>query len=223
MRRVISVIFILIGVLLLLVPFGGKLYNDYQQKKMMEAFEKDIELSFQEANEELSKLSAHPEQVSEQREFEISDVDTNTNQKIDLGTVIGILSIEKLKINLPIMEGVSEKQLSKGIGHMPATAVPGEKDGNSGLAGHRGHTFSVFFSRLNEMKRGDHIHIRMKDKLLKYEVYEQKIIEPDDFSVLNPKTGQSLITLITCHPLNSDRYRLIVHAKLIEENHIGEE
>lgn len=223
MRRVISIIFVIIGLLLMLIPFAGNLYNDYQQKKMMETFEKEIALSFQQTNDELSKLTAHPEEAVEEKDFEISDVDTNTNQIIDLGTVIGILSIEKLKINLPIMEGTSEKQLSRGIGHMPATAIPGEKDGNSGLAGHRGHTFSVFFSRLNEMKRGDHIYIRMKDKMLKYEVYEQRIIEPDDFSVLNPKTGQSLITLITCHPLNSDRYRLIVHAKLIEENRIGEE
>lgn len=223
MRKILSTLLIIVGVGLILTPIVGRFYNDYRQKKMLEEFNKEIQLSFEQTNDELSKMVANPEISEEKRQYEISDVDTNTNQKIDLGTVIGILSIPRLEINLPIMEGTTEKQLSQAIGHLPATAMPGAKGGNCALAGHRGHTFSVFFNRLNEMEVGDPLFIRTRDKMLTYEVYEQKIIDPTDFSILEPVEGESVVTLITCHPLYSDKHRLIVHAKLTEENIITKE
>lgn len=225
MKKWMSVLLIVVGILLMSVPFAGKLYNDYQQKKLMDEFNQEILTSFIQMNEELSKLQEQTEESLQEEtvEFSVSDIDTNTNQKIDLGAVIGILSIEKLKINLPILQGTSESQLTKAIGHMPETALPGEKDGNSALAGHRGHTFSVFFSDLDQMEKGDEIYIRTKEKMLKYEVYSQKVIHPTDFSVLKPKKGESIITLITCHPRNSNAKRLIVQAKLVEENVVPEE
>lgn len=220
MRKVLSILLILVGVGLILFPLAGKMYNDYQQKKMMDEFNQEILRSFVQMNEDLAKIDEQQSQEAsaETVDFQISDIDTNTNRQIDLGSVIGILSIEKLKINLPIMQGTSEAQLSKAIGHMPETALPGEKDGNSALAGHRGHTFSVFFSDLDQMEKGDQVFIRTTDKMLRYEVFSQKVIKPTDFSVLEPKKGQSIITLITCHPRNSNAKRLIVQAKLVEEN-----
>ena len=50
---------------------------------------------------------------------------------------------------------------------------------------------------------------------LTYEVYETKIINPDDISELEIQEGQDIITLITCHPYRINTQRYIIKAKRV--------
>ena len=56
----------------------------------------------------------------------------------------------------------------------------------------------------------------------KYEVYDILIVKPTDIHVLEPDLDVPTITLITCHPMYSNKQRLIVKAKLIEEKPLSE-
>lgn len=45
-------------------------------------------------------------------------------------------------------------------------------------------------------------------------MFEKKVVTPDKVDVLNPIEGKSVVTLITCHPLYSNKQRLVVFAEL---------
>ena len=114
---------------------------------------------------------------------------------------------------MPIVEGTTEANLSVGIGHIPGTAGLG-KPGNSALAGHRNYTFGRFFSRLDELKKGDKVILVTKTDTYTYIVYDKLVVLPTNVSVLNYKEKDNIITLITCTPMNKSTHRLIVHARL---------
>jgi LPXTG-site transpeptidase (sortase) family protein len=54
-----------------------------------------------------------------------------------------------------------------------------------------------------------------------YRVVAGSVVGPDDTSVLSPRPGVTLLTLITCTPVFSTARRLIRHAELIERQPIG--
>lgn len=215
MRKMLSTILIIAGIGLILFPAAGSIYNDYAQKKMISEFEESVVKSYGEANTALADLQSEPKTEREVAEVSVNDINSNNDSEIDIGSIIGIINIPRIEVNLPIKSGTTEDVLLSAIGHMETTAMPGEI-GNSALAGHRSHTFSKFFNRLDEVEINDPIYIKTKDSELEYEVYEKKVVKPTDMSVLKSSDDESIITLITCHPLYSNKQRLIVHAKLIK-------
>ncbi len=116
-----------------------------------------------------------------------------------------------------IVEGVGQRDLRKGPGHYPDTALPGQI-GNFSVAGHRA-TYGNGFKRLNEMRTSDAVVIETKQMWITYRVTTVKIVRPSEYEVVAPvpnrpgvKPTQRFITLTTCDPWYSARNRLIVHA-----------
>lgn len=96
-----------------------------------------------------------------------------------------------------IVEGVASKDLAKGPGHFPGTAMPGET-GNFAVAGHR-TGWGDPFKRLPELKRGDTIRVEWQGKSYSYHVTQTKVIKPTDAAAANPPTDRhAWITLLTC-------------------------
>lgn len=127
--------------------------------------------------------------------------------------VLGVIVIDKIKVKLPVVEGVTEANLRAGVGHIPGTAALGQP-GNSALAGHRNYTFGRYFNRLDELELDDKIVISTKAGDYKYIVYEKIVVAPDDVSVLEGSKDDNIITLITCTPIYIATHRLIVKARL---------
>jgi len=84
----------------------------------------------------------------------------------------------------------------RGIGHVPDTALPGER-GNVGLAAHR----DTYFRGLKGVAKGDRIRIDTPDGIFSYEVEWARIVDPDRIEVLADTVGLAL-TLVTCYPFN---------------------
>ncbi|MEV2210709.1 class E sortase [Streptomyces sp. NPDC050997] len=146
------------------------------------------------------------------------------------GQGFAILHIPKLDVVVPIAEGVSNKKvLDRGmVGHYGEgalkTAMPGAKTGNFALAGHR-NTHGEPFRYVNRLTAGDPIVVETQDK---YYVYKMASIlpvtSPSNTSVIDPVpkgsgfTGPGrYITLTTCTPEFTSKYRLIVWGKMVEE------
>lgn len=226
----LSTILILLGLIIILIPIGGKLYNQYKENKMInEWLEKSTveveavatDVAPEEAYAELENAfsaeaseSANVEQTGQNEQEQQSD-QTTPKKKADQ-TVLGIISIKKIKCKYPIVEGVKEVNLSAGIGHITGSALPGQP-GNCALAGHRNYTFGRFFNRLNEVENGDTINIITKNGTYKYVVYDKFTVTPDDVSVLKGDKDDNIITLITCTPIYVATHRLIVRARLESE------
>ncbi|WP_055713464.1 class E sortase [Streptomyces torulosus] len=146
------------------------------------------------------------------------------------GQGFAILHIPKLDVVVPIAEGISKsKVLDRGmVGHYDEnsikTAMPQDKTGNFGIAGHR-NTHGEPFRYINRLKPGDPIVVETQDA---YYVYDMASIlpvtAPSNVSVLNPVppgsgfTGPGrYITLTTCTPEFTSKYRMIVWGKMVEE------
>ncbi|MFJ3663425.1 class E sortase [Streptomyces sp. NPDC090119] len=146
------------------------------------------------------------------------------------GQGFAILHIPKLDVVAPIAEGVSNKNvLDKGmVGHYGEaplkTAMPYDKTGNFGLAAHR-NTHGEPFRYINRLVPGDAVVVETQDEYFVYKVASMlPVTPPSNTSVLNPvPTGSGFtqqgryITLTTCTPEFTSKYRLIVWGKMVEE------
>ncbi|MBU3942768.1 sortase, partial [Patescibacteria group bacterium] len=126
------------------------------------------------------------------------------------------LMIPSIGVEIPVVAGNSESALEKGVWLLPGGSTP-SAGGNTAFAAHRYKyrpPHKQTFYLLDEVEIGDSVKIYWKGDLYNYTVFESIIVSPDDIGVLN-QTDESIITLITCTPLFSDKHRLIVKAKLI--------
>ncbi|MBW8798443.1 MAG: class E sortase [Streptomyces sp.] len=146
------------------------------------------------------------------------------------GQGFAILHIPKLDVVAPIAEGVSNKKvLDKGmVGHYGEgalkTAMPQDKTGNFGLAAHR-NTHGEPFRYINRLVAGDAVVVETQDEYYVYKVTSMlPVTSPSNVSVLDPVPKGSgftepgrYITLTTCTPEFTSKYRLIVWGKMVEE------
>ena len=127
-------------------------------------------------------------------------------------SMIGRLEIPRLKLAVMVREGADESTLSRAVGHIPGTALPG-RIGNVGLAGHR----DTFFRKLRNIRANDTIELQTTGGTYRYIVQSTRIVTPRDVSVLKASGGETL-TLVTCYPfyyVGSAPKRFIVHATQI--------
>ena len=129
--------------------------------------------------------------------------------KSDPGNAIALLSIERLGIETPVFDTVSELNLNRGVSRIEGTAKLSEAD-NLGIAGHR----DSFFRPLKDVALGDTISLHSPLGEVTYQVVETLIVEPEDVWVLDPSEERTL-TLVTCYPfyfVGSAPQRFIVRA-----------
>ena len=128
------------------------------------------------------------------------------------GTLLGSVSIPRVGVSSVIVEGTEERDLNLSVGHIPGTALPGQK-GNVALAGHR----DTFFRGLHNIRKRDDILVTTPSENQLYEVDSTRIVSPEDVQVLDD-VGRPVLTLVTCYPFHyvgAAPKRFIVQAHLI--------
>jgi sortase A len=139
-----------------------------------------------------------------------------------------VLIIPRLGLRVPVAEGVGKQAvLNKGyVGHYRGTAQPGQA-GNFALAGHR-NTHGEPFRYLNHLRIKDLVEVETREATYTYSVdktlpqtsaRDSGVIRPIPRSVVRPGHGYSqpgyYITLTTCTPEFTSRYRMVVWGKLV--------
>ena len=105
------------------------------------------------------------------------------------------------------------RTLRGAVGHIPGTALPGER-GNAGFAAHR----DTFFRPLQGVRKGDEVIVTTPRGVYRYSVTGTRVVEPENVSVLDP-TKETALTLVTCYPfdyIGSAPQRFIVRASLLK-------
>jgi sortase A len=120
--------------------------------------------------------------------------DYEASLKVESAPPLGILTIEKLNIQVPIYNGTDDVTLDRGAGRIKGMARMDE-EANLGISGHR----DGFFRTLKDIEVGDDIEIQTTRGVEKYAVTAINIVPKADVSVLDPKTDKTL-TLVTCYP-----------------------
>ncbi|WP_411200834.1 class E sortase [Streptomyces cyaneofuscatus] len=138
-----------------------------------------------------------------------------------------VLRIPRIGLTAPVAEGTTKGGvLDRGyVGHYTRTAQAG-RAGNFALAGHR-NTHGEPFRRLDRLRRGDRITVETRDAVYTYTVdkslartapSDSGVIAPVPRSNITTSVGYSepgyYLTLTTCTPEFSSRYRLVVWGKL---------
>ena len=126
------------------------------------------------------------------------------------------LIIPRAKINMPVFLGNNEKILNKGGWLFPTNSRP-ELEGNSVIFGHRYKylpPISNTLYNLDKVNIGDEMIFTWQGKEYRYKVFEKKIIESTDLSVIQP-TKDSRLTVITCTPLFTTKQRLVIVGSLM--------
>ena len=194
-KKWIGILLIFIGIAIVITALSMRYEANKVQKAMLEDFKKNI----QKADEKLGSN-------------ESTKIEDKKPSEVKQGT-IGIISIPKIEVNVALSEGVDVETLKYAVGHFTGTPMPGKK-GNFCVAGHRSYAYNEYFNRLDELTIGDKITVTTIDGEFTYEVYESKVVRPEETSVLD-NTESSEITLVTCTPIRVATHRLIVKGRMM--------
>ncbi len=145
------------------------------------------------------------------------------------------LIIPKLNIDVPIAFGISTDDVMEAMNHgvaqfmIPgANAMPGEL-GNLVLSGHSAgdiyssNPYKFIFSGLERLEEGDLIYINYNSVRYTYQMTKSEVVEPTDVAALIYDTQKPMLTLITCTPLGTSRYRLLITAEQISPTFVYNE
>jgi sortase A len=136
------------------------------------------------------------------------------------------LTIPSIGAKAPIVfepstaEWAVQLALRKGVDHYGSTAKPGET-GNTVIVGHSSGQlwapgdYKFVFTLLSKVKAGDQITIDYKGAHYTYKVTGTETIVPTNLSVLNQNINKPSLTLVTCTPVGTSKYRFVVHADQI--------
>lgn len=133
---------------------------------------------------------------------------------VEFSLTVPALKIEKEKV------WVDSNDLSKGLVHLPGSALPGEK-GNVFISGHSASSplfgfKKAIFAKLQDLKKGDKIIVEANNTKYVYQVDVLEVVNPSDLSVISPPDLLNrFISLMTCVPPGLNFKRLIVLGKML--------
>ncbi len=131
--------------------------------------------------------------------------------------MMGYITIEKIKIQLPIYHGTSDQVLNSAVGHVEGSSIPvGGEGTHSVLSAHRGLPSAKLFTNLDKLVVGDIFTIKILDKTITYQVDQILIVLPDNINDLYAVPGEDYCTLVTCTPYGINTHRMLVRGTRIE-------
>jgi sortase A len=142
-------------------------------------------------------------------------------KSVPLGDAFALIRIPRFgkRYVKPIFQGTELPILDKGVGHYPASDMPGQI-GNFALAGHR-VTYGKPFNEIATLKPGDPIVIETANTWYVYRVQRHVIVTPNHVEVVAPvpqhpgeTPTQAWMTMTACNPEFSARQRYVVFSLL---------
>jgi len=217
----LMILFFFIGLLVFFYPTLSNYYNEKSQSRTIYNYENILKNTNQidfgkvkndaiEYNKKLSKLKEP-----------LLTYDTLKNYKkllnINNDGMMGYLTIDKIKVELPIYHTVSETVLNSSVGHLEGTSLPiGGKGTHSVLSAHRGLPSAKLFTELDKLEIGDTFKITILDETHVYKVDKISIVKPNDRNELKINKDNDYITLLTCTPYGINTHRLLVRGERIQ-------
>lgn len=180
----LAIIIIIVGIAL--IGIGGFQYfkTKEEQKNTLEEAYKILEDHNQQTINHPNENHNIETQIKENKEFNPFH-----------GETVGILEIPKLKAELPIVEGTSDEDLEKGVGHYKGTAYPTEGD-QIVLSGHR----DTVFQRMGELEIGDVFIVKLPYGSFGYKIESTKIVDADDRTIIKTTAPNEELVVTTCYP-----------------------
>lgn len=213
--NVILVLIFIVGLSVMLYPPVSSYWNSRIQSKAVSSYHdavqnmkpEDYDKLFQRAEEYNRKLQKI------QRPYTNYDQAKGYEDILNIsGTgIMGYVTIDKIKVELPIYHGTSEGVLQVAAGHLEGSSLPaGGMGTHCVLSAHRGLHSAKLFTNLDEMEEGDTFKITVLNRTMNYQVDQIRIVEPQEIEELYTDPQQDYCTLMTCTPYGINSHRLLV-------------
>ena len=223
---------LLSGIGILAYPFVSDALNNYLDQQIISHYQQQavkeneevmakIQENMTKKNQQLAKKGGNPGVDPFTKKKEPVKKDRTYFEK----HTIGILTIPKINVNLPIFDQTTMKLLEKGACLLEGTSYPiGGKSTHAVLSSHRGLSQAKLFTNLPQLKIKDHFYIEINGQYLAYQVDQIKTVEPTETEALQIQEDQDLVTLVTCTPYMINSHRLLVrgHRIVVEPEEIKE-
>lgn len=223
---------LLSGIGILAYPFVSDALNNYLDQQIISHYQQQ---AVKENEEVMAKIQENMTKKNQQlaKEGGNSGADPFTKKKEPVKKdrtyfekhTIGILTIPKINVNLPIFDQTTMKLLEKGACLLEGTSYPiGGKSTHAVLSSHRGLSQAKLFTNLPQLKIKDHFYIEINGQYLAYQIDQIKTVEPTETEALQIQEDQDLVTLVTCTPYMINSHRLLVrgHRIVVEPEEIKE-
>ncbi|WP_413523394.1 class C sortase [Lactococcus raffinolactis] len=221
-RKIIDTIMVLIlvaGLGVLSYPFVRNSLNDLINQQLISHYQAEAnQNSKEEYQQRLEKMEEMNRQFAYQNispgfdPFSEKAKEIEQTKVIYEDHIIGVISIPKIAVRLPIFDQTTEAFLAKGAAYLEGTSFPiGGETTHSVISGHRGLTEAKLFTDLPDLVKGDHFYIELGEaEIHAYQVDDIKVVEPTDVISLQIEKGKDYITLVTCTPYMINSHRLLV-------------
>ncbi len=211
MKKWISSVLIIIGIILIGAQFLPDILIKNQVKKSTEIVE---EITVEQIEENNEKEGTYD--YSSIEEVDPGNVITGTYQFED-ENVIGQLIIEDLGIDLPILKGVTDANMLAGAATMMPDIKMGE--GNYPLASHYRKDPKLLFGNLLNAEKGMIVRITDKVNVYEYKIYETIIVPETALYMIEEgqaeERGKPIISLMTCYYTSKNGKRFFALGELV--------
>lgn len=213
MRKTLAIILIILGLILISLPYISQKIIDYKTKQSLNLLD-DLDVGSIKSNENL------------EAEFDfdsIRDIDPNSilsgiNENYR-HAMVGHLIISDVGINLPILKGTTDPHLLVGGTTMRPDQVMGQ--GNYPLAGHYHKNKDLLFGALMDVEEGMLVKITNKETIYEYKIYDTLVVPETAVYLIEDgeaeKRGKPVISLMSCYYTSKNGKRFFALGELVDE------
>ena len=210
-----------IGVFLLLYPTVSEHINALHRSRAIRNYNEIAESLSDEEHDRIIEAAREYNKKLAEAENPIIEPEKvhGYNETLDItGTgIMGYVTIDKIKVELPVYHGVDDNVLQIAAGHLPGSSMPiGGKDTHAVLSGHRGLPSARLFTDLEKLEEGDIFRITVMSDVLTYQIDQIKTVKPYEIEDLKIDPNKDLCTLFTCTPYGINSHRLLVRGVRVE-------
>lgn len=212
------------GLIVGLYPQVSAWLSSYNQSQIVENYDAELAHARPSVEEQIRQAREYNDALSAGVVLEsnanvasgvgtLSNADLNYNDilKANSQGLMARLKVPVVDIDIPVYHGTSDEVLLKGSGHLEGSHLPvGGSSTRSVLTAHRGLASSTMFTNLDKVDVGDTFSIEVFGEILVYQVFDVKVIAPEEKDTLRVEPGKDLVTLITCTPLGINSHRILV-------------
>lgn len=211
-----------VGLCVLLYPTVSDFWNEKRQSQAIINYDDLIvDLTPEDYSEYFSNADSYNQKIRNMsfpflNHKDIAD-DYYSTLDVNGDGMMGYITIEKIKVQLPIYHGTSDKVLNSAVGHVEGSSLPvGGESTHAVMSAHRGLPSAKLFTNLDKVEVGDVFTIRILDRTITYQVDQILIVLPEETDNLNIVPGEDYCTLVTCTPYGINTHRMLVRGTRIE-------
>jgi sortase A len=210
MRKIISTILILLGIIVVSLPSLNRQiikYNTNKNKELIRAI----------TNEQLKENDSLEAEFDYDSIQDIEIISTIKDRpKFNYKSMVGEIKIDSIDMHLPILKGVNNPNLLAGAATMKDNIKMGE--GNYSLAGHYADKEGILFGGLIDIEIGSIVKITDKEYIYEYIIYDTKIVPETALYMLDnsmsKKRGKPIISLMSCYYTSKNGKRFFALGEL---------